>query len=174
MVGLLTWPAYGTWLAGGRRGWIDRGAAFTEVPEPTRHGRTAKWVPVRLDAAQRAVIGRDLTRVAALRGFRLLMTAVAEDHVHVLLALEPNPDVVHLVQLIKGASARALTVAAGDQPPRTTSGQPLPHHKWWTRQYSFVPITNKEALGSVTKTLSAHEDALCLDAGGQWTTQIGL
>ena len=36
MIGLLTWPAYGTWLAGAARGWVDPGSVQKDatLPEP--------------------------------------------------------------------------------------------------------------------------------------------
>lgn len=176
MIGLLTWTAYGTWFGGRGRGWIDRGAAFGGVPEPARRGETAPWAPVRLDAGQREVVGTDLLRIASLRGFTALMIAVAEDHVHVLLAAAPDRDVPRLVQLVKGATARALSVAAGDLPARAPGGAALAHHKWWARQFSFVRIPDRAALDGVAETLAAHKarGAWCHRAAGRWPDPRGL
>ena len=54
MVGLLTWPAYGTWFARPDRGWIDReGGEAGTVPEPmrshTRARQQLKWPPIDLN-----------------------------------------------------------------------------------------------------------------------------
>ena len=163
MLGLLTWPAYGTWFARPDRGWIDRqeGAAKA-VPEPTRshaHGRQRlKWPPVRLDERQQVVVTGDLARVAPLRHFELHLVAAAPDHVHVLLSCEPDRDVPRMVQLIKGALSRALTVAAGDETAKSTRGRELVHHKWWTRQYSFRWIEDGPTLQRVVQALRAHAD----------------
>ncbi len=157
MLGLLTWPTYGTWFGGHGRGWIDKGCVFTGVPEPTRRGRSRKWPPVRLPAALCKVIVDDLARIARLRGFELLVAAVAADHVHVLIGCEPDRDIPRLVQLVKGALSRALSVAVGDEPAWSERGEELTHHKWWTRQYSFVPISDSDALHRVVDALAEHE-----------------
>ena len=163
MLGLLTWPAYGTWFARPDRGWVDReeGAA-TAVPEPKRshaHGRQRlKWPPVRLDERQQAVVIGDLARVASLRHFEPYLVAAAPDHVHVLLSCAPDRDVPRMVQLIKGALSRALTVAAGDETAKSTRGRELVHHKWWTRQYSFRRIEDGPTLQRVVQALRAHAD----------------
>jgi REP element-mobilizing transposase RayT len=161
MIGLLTWPAYGTWFATPERGWIDRDRrdAGSPLAEPTRHadGREPlKWPPVHLDHHDRDVLINDLVRVAELRGFRLSTVVATPDHVHVLLDCDPDRDVPRLVQQIKGALSRALTVAAGDRPARSTRGETLVHHKWWTRQYSFRWIGDSDELQRVAAALAAH------------------
>jgi REP element-mobilizing transposase RayT len=161
MVGLLTWPAYGTWFARPDRGWIDRdGDGAETLPEPTRsHARSRqrlKWPPVMLNVRQQAVVIGDLIRVAGLRNFDLLAAAAAPDHVHALLDCAPDRDVPRLVQLIKGATSRALTVDAGDEPACSTRGTALVHHKWWTRQYSFRWIDDPAARRRVLEALWTH------------------
>ena len=60
MVGLLTWPAYGSWFPCIRRGWIDQDpdGELQTLPEPTRSSidrkERLKWPPVRLDEASSA------------------------------------------------------------------------------------------------------------------------
>jgi REP element-mobilizing transposase RayT len=85
------------------------------------------------------------------------MVAAAPDHVHVLLSCEPDREVPRLVQLIKGALSRALTVSAGDKPAMSTGGRALIHHKWWTRQYSFRWISDRPTLDRVVRAIKAHE-----------------
>jgi REP element-mobilizing transposase RayT len=159
MLGLLTWPVYGTWFECPYRGWIDRDViSVRSVPEPTRRGAggALKWPAASLDRRQRDLIVRDLARLAGLRGFELHMVAAAPSHVHVLLSCDDR-DVPRLVQLIKGSLARTLTVAAGDTPAFSTRDEALPHHKWWTRQYSFLRINDDETRQRVTAQLRAHE-----------------
>ena len=163
MVGLLTWPTYGTSLAGGGRGWFDRGSQTRggPIPEPPEGGRpTATMRPrVRLDPEQQAVVISDLPRIAALRSFRLHLAVAAEDHVHILLSCKPVHGVPRLVQLIKGSLSRTLTVAAGDEPAATADGRRGPHHKWWARQYSFLVVPDRQSLQRVIEQLAAHVNA---------------
>jgi REP element-mobilizing transposase RayT len=162
MVGLLTWPAYGSWFPCIRRGWIDRDpdGDLQSPPEPTRSSidrkERLKWPPVKLDERRQAVVIGDLARVASLRHFDPHLVVVAPDHVHVLLSCDPDRDVPRMVQLIKGALSRALTVAAGDEIAKSTRGRDLVHHKWWTRQYSFRWIEDEPTLRRVVEALRAH------------------
>ncbi len=163
MIGLLTWPAYGSWFASRRRGWIDRDqhAVGGAVPEPVPHRHTdhrdRPWPPVLLDAAQRHLVIRDLGRLAALRGFELYMAVAAADHVHVLLAPQPDGAVERLVQLIKGSLSRTLTLATGDLTATSDDGTVLPHHKWWARQYSYRSVTQGRNLLRVVERLADHD-----------------
>ena len=179
MVGLLTWPTYGTWFPGQGRGRIDLepDQPVRSVPEPVpidaaRRPRDAAWPPVRLDDHQRRAVAKDLMRIAELREFKLHLVVVAEDHVHVLLSGEPQDDIPRLVQLIKGALSRKLTVVAGDTPPRSSSGRALPHHKWWARQYSFLNVGDRASLDRILEELMDHQTdpaALCSAPHG-WET----
>jgi REP element-mobilizing transposase RayT len=163
MIGLLTWPTYGTWLAGPARGWVDHGSVQSDaaLPEPEEalsalRRRNLKWPAVRLEFEQRRLILADLARVAQLRRFTPQVAAVAADHVHLLLAVDEGRDMPRLVQLIKGALSRALTVAAGDRPAISTAGGGLRYHKWWTRQYSFRLVEDDQIVETVRRVLAGH------------------
>lgn len=166
MRALLSWTTYGTWLPGPARGCVEAGQQNAPtgdpLPEPdaalsARRRRALKWPAVRLDAAQRTVIQQELVRVSALRRFTCHAVVIAPDHVHLVLSFEDDDrDLERLVQLIKGSLARALSVAAGDPPASSVSGAPLPHHKWWTRQYSSRPIMDSRALARIIERLRSH------------------
>ena len=157
MVGVLTWPTHGSRFARPGRGRIDRESTGT-LPEPVGRAdaRGMKWPPVRLNARQRALVIEDLERIALLRRFELLEVVAAQDHVHVVISCDEDREIPRLVQLIKGALARRLSVAAGDEPAVSVRGEGLPHHKWWARQYSFLAIRDAEGLERVRAELSAH------------------
>ncbi len=165
MVGLLTWPAYGTWFPYQGRGRIDTepDQSAPLIPEPlpidaARQPKHAPWPAVRLDEHQRRGVAEDLKRIAELRRFERLVVVVAMDHVHILLRCDEGRDIPQMVQLIKGALSRKLTVLAGDAPPRSTSGKVLPHHKWWTRQYAFMPVESRNMLDHLWPELLAHNE----------------
>ncbi len=163
MVYLLTWPAYGTWLEAPARGRIQPSTAALPEPDHRLSGsRRAglKWPAVRLDRRRQAVIIDDLHRIASIRSFELLAVVAAGDHVHVLLdrsAPDAAPDMQRLVQLIKGALSRRLSVAAGDPPAASAGGEPLAHHKWWTRQYALQAIGDQADLKHVCAQLEGHD-----------------
>ncbi len=163
MVFLLTWPAYGTWLEGAARGRIQPSTAALPEPDHRLSGsrRTGlKWPAVHLDRRRQAVIIDDLHRIAGIRSFGLLAVVAAGDHVHVLLDRPHSgagPGLEQLVQLIKGALSRRLSVAAGDPPAASAGGEPLAHHKWWTRQYALQAIGDQADLKHVCAQLDGHD-----------------
>jgi REP element-mobilizing transposase RayT len=165
VVGVLTFPAYGTRLprfGHGRREWLEPAGEGLIEPDPVASAAahaSAAWPPVELDPAQRSLILSDLHRIAALRGFRLLGAVAAADHVHVLMAIDTGTPLLRLFQLVKGALARILSVAAGDEPPRRASGNPARHHKWWARQYVFQRIRDEAGLATAVSALAAHAEA---------------
>ena len=141
--------------------WLRRSRKKRTLGDDWRQVRSRqrlKWPPVTLDERQQAVVIRDLARVAALRQFEPHVIVAASDHVHVLLSCAPDRDVPRMVQLIKGALSRALTVAAGDEVAKSTRGRELVHHKWWTRQYSFRWLEDGPGLQRVMEALRAHAD----------------
>ena len=179
MVGVLTWPTYGTRFPGHGRGWIDRTRQqpARSIPEPvsidpSQQPDEIKWLTVRLNDDQRRLIVDDLSRIASLRRFELHVVVAAENHVHVLLSCEPGRDIPRLVQLIKGSLSRALSVAAGDNPAVSAQGEALVHHKWWARQYSFLTVGDRAGLDRILEQLMDHQTdpaALCSPSHG-WET----
>jgi REP element-mobilizing transposase RayT len=165
MIGLLTWTTFGTWLAGPARGCVDPGAIQRDqpLPEPdeaisAQRRRSLKWPAVTLHAAERAAVLDDLARVARLRAFHVHAAVVAPDHVHLLIEFDDDRDIERLIQLIKGALSRRLSVIAGDGPAISTHENPLPHHKWWTRQHSFRVIEDRASLEHTIEQLQDHGD----------------
>lgn len=144
---LLTWPTFGTWLPGPARGWVDRWLAFDGLvlPEPdtvvsVRRRSGLKWPAVQLGPESQQAVIEDLHRIAPLRDLDLQAAVVAEDHVHLLLGFEPNRELPRIVQLVKGALSRKLSISSGDAPSSDPLGRPLPIHKWWQRQYSALAL----------------------------------
>jgi len=163
MMVLLTWPAYGTQLRGASRGGLvsrfDVHQPCIPEPDPKRtpiQQRSLKWPAVRLDRAQQRVVLADLHRVARLRNLSLLAAVIAADHVHVFIVCDDDGDLHRVTQLIKGATARALSVASGDPPAHDTTGRPLAHQKWWARQAVIQIIETRHASQAVVRYLRQH------------------
>ena len=172
-IGLLTWTAYGTWLPGPARGWIDAGSVQRDepLPEPDpvisqQRRRSLKWPPAHLQERQRDAIIDELPRIARLRDFEPRIMVAASDHAHLLLATQ-RVDIPRLVQLIKGALSRRLTILAGDAAALSTSGGRLAHHKWWARQYSFRRIEREEHVQAVQRRLIEHPPPVSRFPGAQ-------
>ncbi len=161
MVGLLTFTTYGTRLGHRGRGRIAPAGDDAALPEPSPApaagpAATSRWPAVRLAASQQEAVLKDLERIAGLRSFTVHMAVAGADHVHVLLACEDGRDVPRLVQLLKGALARALSVSSGEPPPRSDRGEVLPHLKWWARQYSFLVLPDARSVACAVAQLRDH------------------
>lgn len=159
---ILSFSAFGTWLCGPVRGRVvgEENTDFT-LPEPDealsrRRRRSLKWPEIRLDEAQRGIVLNDLIRVASIRAFNLRAALIAYDHAHVFFSCATETNCTRLVQFIKGATARALSVAGGGETVLTASLAPLPHHKWWTRQYVLQRFSGPEAVDRAVELFHTH------------------
>lgn len=161
---VLTWPAFGTWLVGPAHGRIEscRDTEFV-LPEPDEilsieRRRGLKWPVIQLDAHQREIVRLDLHRMAEFRPLVVHDTVILSNHAHALLTLNiaDDQDAHHLIQLIKGATARALSVASGDRLPISTAGERLAHHKWWTRQYVMQRLQESASADRARMLLAQH------------------
>ncbi len=181
MFGLLTWPCYGTWLAGPGRGCVDPGRALLDEPPPEPDERVSlsrrqslKWPAVELAAPEQRIIMVDLLRIAEIRRFEVLVAVAAIDHVHILFRVADDRDIARLVQLTKGALSRALAVGSSDTPSVSAkpSAKTLPFRKWWTRQYSFRSTRDNVVAAVMRRRLADHEatDALVV---ADWPDTIG-
>ncbi|MHC4949018.1 MAG: transposase [Planctomycetota bacterium] len=158
MVGLLTWAAWGTWLAGPARGRVP-GPDLVPEPDPALSAARRRGLvipPVRLDRRHREAVADDLPRLAALRAFEVLALAVAADHVHLLVAWAGARDEARLVQLVKGALSRRLSVVEGDAPQVGTTGVARPHRRWWPRQHALRALADDDELRAVLGAIRAH------------------
>lgn len=159
---ILSFPAFGTWLAGPSRGrTVTVDSIDFDLPEPDRNATakrraSLKWPAIVLSREQQEIVREDIERVASIRGFERHCTIVTRDHVHLLFSCDKDTPVGRLVQFIKGAPARALTLAAGDDTARTTDGAPLPHHKWWGRQYLLQRLASTMQLGRAKALFRKH------------------
>ncbi len=148
---MLTFPAYGHWLPGSGRGWIDPGKVLANNNFPTpdeeisaERRRSLIWPARQLTIPQQRLIIQDLHRIADLRKIRLIAATPHTNCVQVLMKHNADEHIPRQVQLIKGALSRCLTVAEGDHPARSTQDRPLIHHKWWTRQYSWLIVQDHD------------------------------
>jgi hypothetical protein len=84
----LTWTAYGSWLPGDDRGWVD-GTGQVRLAEPLRKAvalrRMAEGI-VLLDVDQRVAVEDAIVAHARLRGWHLHGVACRRQHVHVVVS----------------------------------------------------------------------------------------
>ena len=138
---LITFPTYGTWLHGDRRGSVDRDHNIPGTPmlapDPVRcrrEGQRLKHPPVELDAQRRAVVHRSIMEVADHRGWTVHALNVRSNHVHVVVTADNTPEQV--MTAFKSWSTR-----------RMTEGCVLPHGtKAWVRHGSTRYLWKAESV----------------------------
>ena len=117
----ITWTAYGTWLSGDERGWVERGAPEIQKPAPRRED-LARYLmagePVILTPEQRAVVLQTIKDHCAIRRWTLHAVNVRTTHAHVVVTADRSPEEV--MNQLKSWCSRRLN--------ERWSGR----KKWWT------------------------------------------
>lgn len=127
----LTWTTRGTWLAGDRRGSVDKQHNLHGHPlleenagrEAALRASLSRPPPV-LDADARAVVRAAIESVCERRGWTLHALNVRSNHVHVVAAC-PRYAPERVMQQLKSWSTRALSDAGhikAEQQPWTRHG----------------------------------------------------
>jgi REP element-mobilizing transposase RayT len=139
----LTWTAYGSWLPGDDRGWVD-GHGEVHGPEPQQQvlalRRMAEEAVV-FDPLQRVAVEEAITAHCRVRGWHLHAVECRSQHVHVVVtAVDRAADDV--MKQFKSWATRALKVITGARglPSRT---------RWWTEGGSRRQIFCEGDLASV-------------------------
>jgi hypothetical protein len=140
----LTWTAYGTWLPGDERGWIDGNRPGVQPPDlAQRHQsqRRLAEVPVRFDEAQRSLIEDTIREHTRLRGWELHAVHVGSYHVHVVVTGAAAPETI--LNQFKAWCSRRLSDAAGLM---TTVAQRAGRRRWFTEHGSTKWINDEQYL----------------------------
>jgi hypothetical protein len=92
----LTWTTYGTWLPGGKRGWVKEYKGFQLPNWKAEHEARRKLSepPLILDDEQRALIESTIRRHCEIRGWLLLALACRTNRVHVVVSAPVSPETV--------------------------------------------------------------------------------
>jgi REP element-mobilizing transposase RayT len=132
----ITWTTYGTWLSGDDRGWVARGVAGIQAPDPDRADDSRARMagePVRLTDEQRQIVDATIREHCAIRGWTLYAVNVRTNHVHVVVTADRRPEDV--MNQFKMWCSRRLNAASKVRPL-----------KWWTYHGSTKWINDKEYL----------------------------
>ena len=137
---LLTWTAYGTWLPGDQRGWVDDrdGAWHVPVrePDPARVGRAESRMPeesVTLNDECRLLVARTIEAASARRGWRLRAVNARSNHVHVVVTPE-DVEPGRVLGFLKKECTKALNAACGRR------------RRWWTKGGSKRYLNDERSL----------------------------
>jgi REP element-mobilizing transposase RayT len=109
----LTWTAYGSWLPGDARGWVDDRGAIREPNE--RLARSARRLlqnpVVVLDGSCRRLVEQVIREHCGFRNWTVHAVNCRTTHVHVVVSAEQSPEAV--LRSLKGRCSRKLSEAKG-------------------------------------------------------------
>jgi REP element-mobilizing transposase RayT len=137
----LTWTAYGTWLPGDERGWVD-GAThemhFSPDAERAKAARARMTEnAITLDGDQRQLVERTIGDHCRIRGWQLHAVNARTTHVHAVVALDGTPE--KALRELKAWTTRRLKEV---YPGRET---------WWTEKGSRRYLWTEDALESAIR-----------------------
>ena len=139
----LTWTAYGSWLPGDARGWVD-GRGRLHAPEPLRAAVACRHMaeePVTFDHCQRVAVEASIVAHCRVRGWYLYALQCRLQHVHVVVtAVDRSP--TDVMTQLKSWCTRALNEIAD-------SRRAAPRTRWWTEGGSKRHIFHEADLASV-------------------------
>ncbi len=140
----LNWTAYGTWLPGDERGWVQSGVPATQPPDPERERRAELCMAearVLLAPEQRELVAQTIQDHCRIRGWTLHAVNVRSNHVHVVVTANREPKEV--MDQFKAWYSRKLSDHAGlKEPVARTAGR----RRWWTEGGSKKVIATEEYL----------------------------
>jgi REP element-mobilizing transposase RayT len=133
----LTWTAYGSWLPGDARGWVDDRGAIREPNE--RLARSARRLlqnpVVVLDGSCRRLVEQVIREHCGFRNWTVHAVNCRTTHVHVVVSAEQSPEAV--LRSLKGRCSRKLSEAKGVT------------ERWWTKGGSVRRLFDTRALETV-------------------------
>lgn len=143
----LTWTAYGTWLPGDTRGWVEYRNGF-QLPNPILELESAARMTedaCRLTLHQRQEVEGQVVETCAHREWFLHAINCRTNHVHVVLS-SPTPPKIIRAQL-KAWCTRRLN-----------EGQQEERENWWTERGSIRWIFTKSKLAETIAYVIVEQD----------------
>ena len=138
----ITWTAYGTWLQGDDRGWVQSGVPGIQEPDPvvrkSCESRLSQQICL-FDDDQRQIIIQTIHDHCRMRGWELHAVNVLTNHVHVVVTADRAPEDV--MNQLKAWTARRLSDHAGYT---ETIAKKAGRHKWWTEHGSTKWINDPQ------------------------------
>jgi REP element-mobilizing transposase RayT len=160
----LTWTTYGTWLPGDDRGFVSnvREGAGPEVrhrepgqpfdrdlPALAADARLRlRGDPIRLSASHATQLSEQLHETAGFRGWTLIALAIMDNHVHMVVGVDGDPEPSALLRDFKSYGSRRLNREFGNPASGT----------WWTEGGSTRIV--KGDLFAVLKYVGDQTDPL--------------
>jgi REP element-mobilizing transposase RayT len=140
----LSWTAYGTWLSGDERGWVQSGVPVVQLPDAERKWQAEECMAeeaVHFTVEQRSLIEQTILDHCRIRGWALHAVNVRSNHVHVVVSA--NRDASQVMDQFKAWCSRKLSDQAGlEKQVARKAGR----RRWWTEGGSKKRIDSEEYL----------------------------
>lgn len=110
----IVWTAYGTWLSGDERGWVQWGRWEVRAPDSDKehqHRERMREPSVLLSDEQRAIVEKTIVEHCRIRGWTLHALKMKPAHVHVVITADRKGQEVR--DQFKAWCSRKLSDAAG-------------------------------------------------------------
>jgi len=149
----LTWPTYGTWLPGDKRGWVKRGGGW-QSPDPVRKLEAESRMTedaCRLDHEQRAVVEGTIAEHCQIRGWELYVVNCRSNHIHVVVAATIKPEAVR--SQFKAWCTRKLKDL---DRKRRREGEV--RENWWAERGSRLYVNDEDGLEAVIQYVRDGQD----------------
>ena len=139
---LLTWTTYGTWLPGDQRGWVKKGSAVVQAPDPNVHEiarRLMTQKAVVLSQEQRDLVDSVIVKHCEIRKWILHARNVRTNHIHVVVSAAL--DGAEIRSQLKAWSSRRLSEQAGASNDDVNGPR-----RWWTEKGDIKWIDHEDHL----------------------------
>ncbi len=151
----ITISAYGTWLHGDERSWVETGGKGIQPPNAARENKARARMAdsaVTFTDEQRAIIDQTIRDHCRIRGWTLHAVNARTTHVHIVVTADVHPDEV--MNQLKAWCSRKLSDAAGLQ---TTVAKKAGRRKWFTEHGSTKWINDPGYLATaITYVIEAQ------------------
>jgi len=159
----ITFSTYGTWLHGTSKGKgsVDRdhnqyGMPFVE-PDEVREAQSRdelNQAPYTMRPSEREIVRDAIVSLCRAKGWRLLAVHVRSNHVHIVVAVDRDPD--RVMSDLKAAASRGLTRAGFDDAKR----------KRWARHGSTLHLFDEATVADkIDYTLNRQGPPMALYDG---------
>lgn len=171
----LTWTTYGTWLPGDRRGFI--GTLRDQSGQLVNHNqfgtppaipnsrlreaaeRSLKAEPILLTSDHADTLFGQFQETARVRGWLLIATGIMRTHLHVIIAVQGDPDPEKILADFKAYGSRSLN-QRWQKPASET---------WWTSKGSKRKLDDRRGVETVVHYIRNQPNPLLI-----WTREDGF
>jgi REP element-mobilizing transposase RayT len=139
----LSWTAYGTWLPGDERGWVEKPGQFRVPDAETKKAAQQLMTEsaLNLDVEQRRIVEDTIADHCRIRGWHLHAVNARTQHVHVVVTA-PGRDPEVVMDQFKAWCTRKLK---DRERSRRSEGEAI-RQNWWTQRGNKRWLSDEESL----------------------------